>query len=463
MPVGQPQAARVRRVEPLARDGVLPGDDLLHALGLHDAERRGELAQAEVEPGDGVIGLAVVAEGARELEQLGVARHEHPALARGDGLGGVEGPHARRRPSCRGGGRSSRRRARARSPRSGRSPRCGTARRCARRRRRCGRRCARGSPRADGGGRPWPRSPRSDMQRSSRLQSTKATSRPACSAASGVAMNVLEGHRTVDAAHAGELQGGQRGARPARERHRVRARSSSDHGRLEALGERALRPALGVDHLVPEVMQPRAVAHVEADREPAEVSERPASVPGRGLPDLQRRPRSGSCAAMPAVTASTAAGRRCRARTGPRTKATAARRGRKQRRRAGPQRRAQPARAGLVPREAARQHDRHQHQQQGGETSMRSMSRSTGASAVEADDHHGGRRRPREREPGALEQAADGGAPQHRDRAQRRPARLRSPSRRARPRSGAGPRRSCVVGAQPSSPAARAPLTGAPA
>ena len=36
-----------------------------------------------------------------------------------------------------------------------------------------------------------------DMQRSSRLQSTNATLAPACSAASGVAMNVFDGQSTV--------------------------------------------------------------------------------------------------------------------------------------------------------------------------------------------------------------------------------------------------------------------------
>src|SRR3954451_21133294 len=74
----------------LGRVGVLPGDDLLHTVGLDQAQRRGELAHAEVEPVDLVLELAVVAELAGELDQLLVARNQHSPLTGGDGLGRVE-------------------------------------------------------------------------------------------------------------------------------------------------------------------------------------------------------------------------------------------------------------------------------------------------------------------------------------------------------------------------------------
>ena len=80
----------MQRVEVLAGVLVLPGDDLLHPLDLDEAERGGELAHPEVEPLDLVLELAVVAELARELDQLGVGGDEHAALARGDRLGRVE-------------------------------------------------------------------------------------------------------------------------------------------------------------------------------------------------------------------------------------------------------------------------------------------------------------------------------------------------------------------------------------
>ena len=89
-PVGQLQAGRVQRVEMLAGVLVLPGDDLLHAIGLDQAEGGGELAHPEVEPVDLVLELAVVAELAGELDQLGVGGDEHPALAGGDRLRRVE-------------------------------------------------------------------------------------------------------------------------------------------------------------------------------------------------------------------------------------------------------------------------------------------------------------------------------------------------------------------------------------
>ena len=88
--VRQEQATGVAVVEHVARILVLPPDDLLEALDLDQPQRGGELAHAEVEPRSGVVGLAVVAVAARELGQLGMAGHEHPALARRDRLRRVE-------------------------------------------------------------------------------------------------------------------------------------------------------------------------------------------------------------------------------------------------------------------------------------------------------------------------------------------------------------------------------------
>src|SRR3954451_19880021 len=78
------------RVEQLPRGGVLPGYDLVEPLDLHEPERRGELAHAEVQAGDVVVGLAVVAVGAREGQQVVVAGDQDAALAGGDRLRGVQ-------------------------------------------------------------------------------------------------------------------------------------------------------------------------------------------------------------------------------------------------------------------------------------------------------------------------------------------------------------------------------------
>ena len=101
MPVGELEARGVDRIELLAGDLVLAGDDLLEALGLHQADRGGELAHPQVEALDPVVGLAVVAEGARVLEQLLAVRDEHAALAGGDRLGRVEGVGAGVAPGTR--------------------------------------------------------------------------------------------------------------------------------------------------------------------------------------------------------------------------------------------------------------------------------------------------------------------------------------------------------------------------
>src|SRR5206468_440257 len=75
------KAAGVHRVEVLARVRVLPGDDLLHPLGLDQAKGGGELAHAEVEAVDLVLELAVVAELGSELDQVRIAGDEDAALA----------------------------------------------------------------------------------------------------------------------------------------------------------------------------------------------------------------------------------------------------------------------------------------------------------------------------------------------------------------------------------------------
>src|SRR5436309_42158 len=88
----------MRRVEALAGDGVLPLGDLVEALDADDAERGRELVHAVVETRLRMVGLAVLAERARELDQLRVLRHEHSSLARRDRLRGSERPDARLAP-----------------------------------------------------------------------------------------------------------------------------------------------------------------------------------------------------------------------------------------------------------------------------------------------------------------------------------------------------------------------------
>ena len=105
------------------------------------------------------------------------------------------------------------------------------------------------------------------MQRSSRLQSTNCTSAPARTAASGVAMNVFDGHSTVSPWTPGEVQRRHRPAGPAREGH-GRDFVPRLPGRLEPAGQLGLGPAPRVEHLVDQRVQPRTIALVEADREP---------------------------------------------------------------------------------------------------------------------------------------------------------------------------------------------------
>ena len=108
-----------------------------------------------------------------------------------------------------------------------------------------------------------------DAQRSSRLQSTNTTSAPAACAASGVAMNVLEGHSTV----APRTSANSSAASAAPDQLAIATAGSPFHalpGRLERLHDRSLRPALRREDLVPERVQAGAIALVEADCERAE-------------------------------------------------------------------------------------------------------------------------------------------------------------------------------------------------
>ena len=85
------------------------------------ADRGGELAHPEVQAGDGVVGLAVVAERARVREQVRVGARRACRPRRSRPSSSRRTSRRPRRRTCRAGGRSSSRRARARSPRAGRS------------------------------------------------------------------------------------------------------------------------------------------------------------------------------------------------------------------------------------------------------------------------------------------------------------------------------------------------------
>jgi len=77
-------------------------------------------------------------------------------------------------------------------------------------------------------------------------------------------MNVFEGQRTVPG------EGRERRARPAVERHALDAVPPGPR-LLEFGGQRPLAPPVGVEDPVPQLVQPRAVAVVEADREAREI------------------------------------------------------------------------------------------------------------------------------------------------------------------------------------------------
>jgi hypothetical protein len=102
------------------------------------------------------------------------------------------------------------------------------------------------------------------------LQSTKTGRPPTARIASGVAMKVFEGHSTGLPAHARELERRQRASGPRPGRDGTRAVPGAPR-RLEATRHLALGPLLGVDHLVPERVEARTVAPIEADGEAREL------------------------------------------------------------------------------------------------------------------------------------------------------------------------------------------------
>ena len=235
-------------------------------LGLDQAERGGELVHPEVEPVDLVVGLAVVAELAGELDQLGVRGDEHPALAGRDRLGRVERVDARVAEAARLATVPARRRGRGRSPRAGRSRSRGSRRRSV---------GVEGEVAAD-----------VDEDRRPRLQSL------------GLGLEVLEGHAEVVAIAVDELDLGAGLDRGQRRRHE--GVGGAEHGLAPHAGELErrqgaarptaqsetgqavpLRPALArrrrasapSDHCsesstsFPQLEEARTVAVVEPDRE----------------------------------------------------------------------------------------------------------------------------------------------------------------------------------------------------
>ena len=279
---------------------VLPRDDLVQALGLHEPERGGELAHAEVQARRR-RGRACRSCGRRARARAGPGgarracrpRRSRPSWSR-------RTTRRRRRPTCPGGGRA--------TP----AP-CACAQSSIRKM--PSRAAERGDPldlerdvaadvHEERRARPVARDLRLEVgERHAEVVAVAVDERrpraPACSAASGVAMNVFDGHSTVSPAHAGEVERGERGARPARRTRPRRGRSTPPTRPRTRCGQRALRPALGVDDLVPQRVQPRAVARVEADREAVERRaggrRRPRATRGRppepGRPAHPRRRR----------------------------------------------------------------------------------------------------------------------------------------------------------------------------
>ena len=76
-------------------------------------------------------------------------------------------------------------------------------------------------------------------------------------------------------AHGGIGKGGERRARPAREPDRGHAVPAGP-GLLEAAGQITLRPALRIEDLVPQLVEPRAIAMVEPDGELVDAHGQPA-------------------------------------------------------------------------------------------------------------------------------------------------------------------------------------------
>ena len=225
--VGQLEAPRMHRIELLARDArsSRPRSPPSARSGRAPSAAVNSLMR-KLRPVHVVVGLAVVAEGARELEQRrrGARRACRPPRSRRSWSRRTS--RRRRRPSVpgrrpfqrapcawaqssmqedalgRGRGRRSRSTSKAMWPPM------------------CTRNAARG---------PVARALRSkssnDMHRSSRLQSTNTDRAAGAQVASGVAMNVFDGHSTASPRTPGEVQRGQRAARPAR-RSRPRQRRS---------------------------------------------------------------------------------------------------------------------------------------------------------------------------------------------------------------------------------------------
>ena len=253
------------RIEVLARDRVLPATISSIRSVWTSAERGGELAHAEVQARDLVVGLAVVAEGAREVEQRrrDARRARRPRRSRRSWSRRTS--RRRRRPTSPGAGRATGRRARGRSPRAGRRPRRGTARRSARISK------ARWPPMCTStrGLRPvlgaaWPRSRRATRTGRRGCSRRRPAGRPPPGSASGVAMKVFDGHSTASPRTPANSSAAS--APPAQRAGRDGARAvPGGPGVLEAPRHRALGPVLGVDHLVPERMQTRAIATIEAD------------------------------------------------------------------------------------------------------------------------------------------------------------------------------------------------------
>src|SRR3954454_8349152 len=212
-----------------------------------------------------MIRLAVVAEGARVLEDLIAVGDEHATLARRDRLGGVEGIRARVPPGA------------GAAPVAGGAMRVGAV-----------------LEQEDSLG---PAVLRDPLDVEGDVATDVDEDRGPRAVPLGFEPEVLERHAEVlavavdeyglaagmddrersrhegvgGAEHllstdAGEVEGGQGRAGPAACRHRSE-RVKRGPGILEALGHLTLGPALGQDDLVPELMEPGQVSAIEADRE----------------------------------------------------------------------------------------------------------------------------------------------------------------------------------------------------
>ena len=106
-----------------------------------------------------------------------------------------------------------------------------------------------------------------DMQRSWRFAVDELDPRAGATAASGVAMKVFDGQRTTSPRTSANASAAS--AAPAQPAKATAGQAVARRpGRLERRREAALGPPLGVDDLVPERVQTRAVTVIEADCEP---------------------------------------------------------------------------------------------------------------------------------------------------------------------------------------------------